>query len=565
MTKFGSFTYSRPAIEDIEPAFRKLIAAFSKASSVDEQNEAVSRVNELRDRVESMKTIVEIRHTVDTEDAFYEAENDYMDEMQPVFEGLKSDFYKALIESPFRDRLEERWGAQLFRLAEMQIQTCKPEVIADLQAENRLSSEYVKLKAGARITFDGEERNLSQMQPFTESADRSTRERAHAAVSAFYAANAGEFDRIYDELVRVRHRIAVKLGFPNFVPLAYARLGRSDYDAAMVAGYRRQVYESIVPLSQKLRKRQAARLGLEKLRFHDESLEFLTGNATPKGDPSWIIERGRRMYADMSPETGEFFGYMLERGLMDLETRKGKAGGGYCSYVPAERAPFIFSNFNGTSGDVDVLTHEAGHAFQCYRSRFFELPEYHWPTYEACEIHSMSMEFFAWPWMKDFFGDDVDKYLFSHLSGAVLFIPYGVAVDEFQHWVYERPEASPAERNAAWRSIEQKYLPHRDYGDDGFLASGGFWYRQGHIFEDPFYYIDYTLAQVCAFEFWAKSRTDRPKAWADYLGLCDLGGSRPFTELVAAANLHDPFASGTIARIVEPIAAWLDGVEDGKL
>jgi len=256
---------------------------------------------------------------------------------------------------------------------------------------------------------------------------------------------------------------------------------------------------------------------------------------------------------------------MLDRGLMDLETRKGKAGGGYCSYVPAERAPFIFSNFNGTSGDVDVLTHEAGHAFQCYRSRFFELPEYHWPTYEACEIHSMSMEFFAWPWMKDFFGADVDKYLFSHLSGALLFIPYGVAVDEFQHWVYERPEASPAERNAAWRSIEEKYLPHRDYGDDGFLSSGGFWYRQGHIFEDPFYYIDYTLAQVCAFEFWAKSRTDRPKAWADYLGLCDLGGSRPFTELAAAAGLHDPFAAGTIARIVEPVAAWLDGVEDGKL
>jgi len=565
MTTFKDFTYARPDMEDLQPRFRDLIARFSAAGSADEQSRLMASVNELRNHIESMTALVEIRHTIDTQDAFYEAENDYMDDMKPVYEGLKSEFYAALVASPYRAELQARWGAQLFRLAELQIKTFRPEITEDLQTENRLGSEYVKLKASARLMFEGEERNLAQMVPFTESADRGMRERAHRAVSAFYASHAAEFDRIYHELVTVRHRIAVTLGFPNFIPLAYARLGRSDYDAAMVANYRRQVHESIVPLTQKLRRRQAARLGLDALRFHDESLDFLTGNATPKGDPAWILANGRKMYEEMSPETAEFFNYMLQRQLLDLETRKGKAGGGYCSYIATEESPFIFSNFNGTSGDVDVLTHEAGHAFQGFRSRHYQIPEYHWPTLEACEIHSMSMEFFAWPWMRNFFGPDVDKYQFAHLSGALLFVPYGVTVDEFQHWVYEHPTASPADRKETWRSIERKYLPHRDYGDDEFLASGAFWYRQGHIFEDPFYYIDYTLAQVCAFEFWGKSRTDRATAWADYLGLCDLGGSEPFTGLLKAAKLANPFNDGTIARIVAPIESWLDTIDDRTL
>ena len=300
MTTFKEFAYSRPDMKELEPRFRELVAGFSAAATAEARDGYMTRINELRTHIESMKAIVGIRHTIDTEDPFYERENDYIDEMEPVYEGLKSDYYRALLASPHRAELESRWGAQLFRLAEMQMKTFSPDVVEDLQAENKLGSEYVKLKASARIRFDGAERNLSQMVPFTESAGRATRERATRAVSGFYAANAAEFDRIYDELVRVRHRIAVKLGFPNFVPLAYARLGRSDYDAAMVANYRKQVYESIVPLTQKLRERQAARLGLERLMFHDESLDFLTGNATPKGDPAWIIANGRRMYAEMS-------------------------------------------------------------------------------------------------------------------------------------------------------------------------------------------------------------------------------------------------------------------------
>ncbi|NLV75883.1 MAG: M3 family oligoendopeptidase, partial [Tissierellia bacterium] len=306
------------------------------------------------------------------------------------------------------------------------------------------------------------------------------------------------------------------------------------------------------------------RLGLDELKYYDEPLEYLTGNAKPKGDSKWILENGKKMYKELSKETHEFFTFMVERELLDLVSKKGKMSGGYCTYISDYESPFIFSNFNGTSGDVDVLTHEAGHAFQVYMSRNLKVPEYSFPTMEAAEIHSMSMEFITWPWMGLFFEEEVDKYKFSHLAGAVSFIPYGVTVDEFQHFVYENPQASPEERKSKWREIEKKYLPFRDYEDNDLLNRGGYWFRQGHIFSTPFYYIDYTLAQVCAFQFWIKTRDNREKAWEDYLRLCKAGGSKSFLELVELADLKNPFADGTIKEVIKPIKEWLNSVDDSK-
>jgi M3 family oligoendopeptidase len=271
------------------------------------------------------------------------------------------------------------------------------------------------------------------------------------------------------------------------------------------------------------------------------------------------------MYAELSSETDEFFQYMNDNGLMDLVSKSGKQSGGYCTYISKYQSPFIFSNFVGTSHDIDVLTHEAGHAFQVYSSRQMSVPEYNIPTYEAAEIHSMSMEFFTWPWMELFFEEDTEKYKFSHLSSALKFIPYGVAVDEFQHFVYETPEATPAERKQAWRRIEKKYLPHRTYEENDFLERGGFWHQQGHIFRTPFYYIDYTLAQICAFQFWKKANENRDQAWDEYLNLCKQGGSKPFTELVEFANLKSPFDTTCIQTVIHEIEEWLNQVNDKEL
>lgn len=558
MEKFSDYEYKKIDIEEFKKNFNKLLVEFRESNSFDEQDKLMEKINQMRNNIETMMVIVSIRNSIDTTDKFYEEQQEKMDEISPIYDGLVNNYYKVIVNSKFRLELEEKWGKHLFDLIDLQLKTFDESIVEDLKEENKLNTKYRKLRASAKIMFEGKERNLSQMIPFTESKDRKIRIEAQRAVTNFFIEKEEEFDLVYDQMVKIRHKIAKKLGYEDFIQLGYDRLNRSDYNYKMVKNYREQVYREIVPLATILRHKQKDRLGYDSLMYYDEALKFLSGNPIPKGNSDWIIQRGKEMYSELSSETNEFINYMIERELLDLEAKKGKAGGGYCTYINNKKAPFIFSNFNGTSGDVDVLTHEAGHAFQVYMSRNYDLPEYIWPTLEACEIHSMSMEFLTWPWMEKFFNEDTTKYKFAHLTEALLFIPYGVTVDEFQHWVYKNPNVNPEERKLKWREIEKKYLPTRNYGDNTFLEKGGYWFRQGHIFTNPFYYIDYTLAQICAFEFFNKSNISREEAWMDYLKLCKLGGSKSFLNLVNSANLSNPFDDGTIKKVVDPISTWLN-------
>jgi M3 family oligoendopeptidase len=563
--KFTEYEYIRPNFDDVQKEFEVLMKKFNDSKTADEQFACVDRINEIRNNIDTMITLVSIRNSINTTDPFYEQEREFLDEQTPLYEGLLNQLSMMLVNSKFKPELEAKYGKYLFDKIEVQLKTFKPEIIEDLVAENKLTTKYSKLTASAKIEFEGGIRNLSQMTPFTQSTNRGIRERAQLAIAQFFTEHEAEIDEIYDELVKVRTNMAKKLGFENYVELGYARLGRTDYDRKMVANYREQVYESLVPLSQKLIERQRIRLGLDELKYFDLPLKFLTGNAIPHGDKDTLVGYAHQMYSEMSKETKEFFEYMMEHELLDLEAKAGKSGGGYCTFIANYHSPFIFSNFNGTSGDVDVLTHEAGHAFQVFQSRNITIPEYIWPTYEACEIHSMSMEFFAWPWMKLFFGKDELKYKYTHLSEALLFVPYGVTVDEFQHYVYENPEATPEMRKAKWREIEKKYLPHKKYDGNDFFERGGYWFRQGHIFSTPFYYIDYTLAQVCAFQYLIRSLENREEAWNSYIKLCKLGGSKPFLELVKEAGLDNPFVDGTVAKVCDKANEILDAIDDTTL
>lgn len=560
--KFKDYVYERPNFDVLKNDFVALMTVFNEATNAQTQIDVVKKMNDIRFTVDTMANLVHIRHSIDTRDAFYEKEQEYFDESIPQYEGLVTEFGKCLVTSPFRKQLEAHYGAYWFEKIELQLKTFQPEIIPDLVTENKLTTKYNKLMASAQIDFEGEVRNLSQMAPFAEAKDRRIREAAQLAVAQFLADNEAEIDQIYDDLVKVRTKIAKTLGFDNFVGLAYARLGRTDYNSEMVANYRDQVYRDIVPIAQELIKRQGERLGLDTMYYYDLAFKFQSGNPKPIGGEQYLIAEANKMYSEMSPETKEFFAFMINHELLDLVAKPGKQGGGYCTFIANYKSPFIFSNFNGTSGDVDVLTHEAGHAFQVYQSRNAEVYEYIWPTYEACEIHSMSMEFFAWPWMQSFFGKDEPKYKYMHLSDAILFVPYGVAVDEFQHFVYENPNASPDERKAKWRMIEKKYLPHKVYQGNEVFERGCFWFRQSHIFSVPFYYIDYTLAQVCAFQYLIRMRNNKEEAWNSYVALCQLGGSKPFLGLVAAAQLDNPFVDGTIASVMKEIKPILDDMDD---
>jgi len=562
--RFTQIPYQRPDIGTLSGKINSLIKEFN-AADLAGQIKIVDEINKLRNHFETLYAFASIRYTQDTSNEQYQQEQDFFDANEPAYTGLITEFYKALVTSKHKVELEKKFGAQFFRIAEMRLKTFSPEVEEDLVKENKLSSEYTKLIASAHIKFDGKELSLSELSPYLTSANRDTRRDSNKAKYGFFTEKSAELDRLYDGLVKQRTAIARKLGFKNFTELAYMRLMRSDYDAKMVKYYREQIQKYIVPLVTELKKKQAKRLGLDKLKYYDEALLFKSGNARPKGDEKWIVDRATQMYNELSPRTSEFFKYMLDNELMDLMSRKNKAAGGYCSFLNEYKSPFIFANFNGTLHDVTVLTHEVGHAFQGYSSRDYTIPEYYFPTYEACEIHSMSMEFLTWPWMKLFFEEGTDKFLFEHLCGALQFLPYGVSVDEFQHWVYDNPDASPEERKQQWRNIEKKYLPHRDYDDNKYLEEGGFWQQQGHIYNSPFYYIDYTLAQVCALQFWKRSNDDRKSALEDYQTLCNAGGSQSFLELVKLAKLKSPFEDGCLENVTSEASKWIASVDDSHL
>lgn len=560
--KFSEIKYERVDMEALENEVMKKIEAFNAATTAIEQIELVKEINKMVEHGVTMLDVCYIRFTLNTKDEFYSKEMDYADETIPKVQGLLSKVDGAVVKTKFRAELEAEFGEVLFMKAENALKSYSDEIKEDLVVENKLVASYVKLTSSANIEYKGEKYNLSQLRPFMVDKDRSVRKEVNELFYGFYNENLEELDRIYDELVKIRHKIAKKLGFENFIELGYYRMDRMDYNKDMVAEYRQQVLDYLVPVTKKLRDRQQKRLGYDRLEYYDLDLMFTSGNPKPQGDPNWIVDKGVKMYDELSPETGAFFRQMKETEYIDLVAKKGKSGGGYCAFLNEFQTPFVFSNFNGTYGDITVLTHEMGHAFQGHMSRDIVPMSIMNPTSESAEIHSMSMEFLTYPWMKEFFGPDTDKFKFMHLSEGLLFIPYGVCVDEFQHVVYENPEMTPAQRRAKWRELELKYLPVKEGIDNEFLANGGFFMRQSHIYEVPFYYIDYTLAQVCAYQFYVKSLENREDTWKDYVRLCSVGGKKPFVGLCEYANLKSPFEKGSLEKVVKVIDEQLEAIDD---
>ncbi|MEA3423177.1 MAG: M3 family oligoendopeptidase [Bacillota bacterium] len=562
--KFSDIKYIRPDLTILGEEILTYIEVFKTAKTAKRQNEIISLINEKRKFYDTMENICYIRHSVNTSDIFYDRENDFFNEAGPEFFSVVKRFYETVLDSKFIDELKVLRPVQFFNLAEVSLKIFSDEVIEDLQNENKLVSEYDKLIASAKIDFSGMKLTLAEMGPHLTDNDRDMRKDAHEAYFGFFEANEDELDNIYDQLVHLRHQIALKLGYDNFIDLAYARMGRTDYSAKDVKVFREAVHEFITPVSNRLMERQEKRIDVDHLMYFDNKYSFKTGNPKPEAAEEKIVDSARKMYKELSNETNEFFGLMVENEMMDLTAKKGKAAGGYCTYIHGEKMPFIFSNFNGTFGDVTVLTHEFGHALQVYCGRHYNEPEFVWPTTEAAEIFSMGMEFITWPWMDLFFGENDEKFKFMHMQNSLTFIPYGVTVDEFQHEVYENPELTPKERKTLWRKIEKKYMPYLDYGDNEYLARGGFWQKQGHIYEVPFYYIDYTLAQIAAFEIYNKFDKDRESAWKEYLDMCRVAGSEPFTKLIEKGKLSNPFNNEVIKDIISKVEKRISEFDDSK-
>ena len=562
--KYSELHYERIDVEKNRKVMEGFVDRISGADSADEQISTILEANDTSREYQSYAAMASLNFSRDINDEKAKAEKDYYDSIGPDMQEIGDIFDKAINNSEFKNELSKEWGDTFLKQIEMGLKTFDPQIKDMLKQETELRNEYSTLTAGAKIEFEGKNYNLAGLGPFHSDQDRDVRKRSYEARFNWFSENADALDQIYDKLVKLRHKIAVTLGYENFIELGYMRMGRSDYGPNEVANFRKQIVDHVVPIVKKLQDKKKDILGLDHLYFYD-GINFKEGDPKPKGTPEHLVKEAQAMYHELSKETGEFFDMMVNEELMDLVNRDGKRPGGFCTSFPKYDRPYIFSNFNGTDHDITVLTHEAGHAFQCYSSRNQPLLSYLWPTYEAAEIHSMSMEFFTWPWMEKFFKEDTERFKYKHVSGSLSFLPYGACVDHFQHWVYENPEATPKQRNEKWLELESMYLPTRDYDDIEFPKTGGIWQGQLHIYQMPFYYIDYTLAQTCAFQFWMRNEQDKEKAWSDYYRLCKAGGSLPFTELVELAGLELPFKDGCLESVVEHVSQWLDGIDPKEL
>ncbi|MBR1686760.1 MAG: M3 family oligoendopeptidase [Clostridia bacterium] len=547
MTSFRDMPYHRPDIAAFGEAMKKATEEMQRAESYAQARDIFLSLQEKECEVDTLFSLCSVRNTIDTGDAFYDSEIRALRAEYATLIPLEKAWKEALAGSKFREEFTREFGQQLLLQVDAELKTLDESIVEDTIRAGEISQAYQKDSAMAKTVFRGEECNFYGLLKHMESTDREERREAFHAWAALYAQISPQLDAQYDELVHLRDGMARKLGFTSFTDLAYLERGRFDYTQEDAAVFRRQILEHVTPFVAELRERQRQRLGLDLLCYYDEALIFPEGNADHEGDMETLVGKAQAMYREMSPETAEFFDFMVKYQLFDLESRPGKRMGGYMTRFPGYKAPFIFSNFNGTSADVDVLTHEAGHAFQGYLAmRSIPISALQGSTSEINEIHSMTMEHFAYPWMESFFGERSEQYKTAHLIGAISVIPYMACVDEFQHRMYEKIDLTPMERRSVWREIEKKYMPWRDYDGETFLEEGGFWMQKQHIFLYPFYYIDYALAQMCAFQYYGRMKTDRKAAWEDYLRLCRAGGTKGYFDLLEEGNLLNPFHEGTV-------------------
>ncbi|WBY63571.1 MAG: M3 family oligoendopeptidase [Thermocaproicibacter melissae] len=556
--KFSEMPYKRPDLDAIEREYARITEEFEKADSAEKQYELILEHEKLTCDFDTMSTIAYIHNSINTTDPFYEKEMAFFDANNPVMNSWRQKFYEAVNRSAFKEKLAERTGQLFFTNIALSLKSFSDKTTELQKRENALVTEYEKLLASAKIDFHGETLNLSEIQKYTISPDREVRREAWTKAAEFFSENSKRLDEIFDELVKNRTEQAHRLGYENYVQLGYDRLGRNCYGPREVAEYREQIVHELVPIITDIKKKQAQRLGLSALKFWDNDCIFPDGNPKPQGSTKELVDAAERMYNEMSPLTGEFFRFMRENELFDLESKKGKAGGGYCTSIPGYKAPFIFSNFNGTAGDVEVLTHEAGHALADYVSRDMVIAETRTPTMDAAETHSMSMELFSRPWDPLFFGDDTEKFHRYQLEVALDFIPYGCLVDHFQTAVYEHPEMTPDERKQTWLKLEHTYRPWIDFEGIPYFCEGGGYQRQHHIYSFPLYYIDYCLAQTTALEFWSASEKDWKEAFTRYLDFVKAGGTKTYVELVNDAGLQLPFQRGCIRKISEEVCRFID-------
>ena len=558
---FKDVKYVRPDIGKFTELVRGVRLRLMTAKTVEAADEAIGEYETAISSFDTSYALCQILHDIDTSDEFYCNEIEFFEEASGRVEELASAFMTGLLNCPVADRLREKYGEMIFRKAKNQKEIVSPEILDELAKEASLENEYSQLQSEAEITFGKKTLNLSLLVPYLASTDRNVRKEAHTALDVYYQGRRETYDRIFDDLVKVRTEAARKLGYNTFTELGYKRMERYDYTRKDVEAFRENILKYIVPLTKQIRNLQRERLGVGELMFYDLPCLFKGGNPTPKVSKERYEEATGEFFRKMFGMSPSFFDVLSSHGFTDMLSRPNKSTGGYCMYLEDYCIPFVFMNGNGTYDDVATVVHEGGHAYAALQSAestpFVECLS---PTLETCEIHSTAMEYMSYPYMDIFYGKSAEQYSELHMTDGLLFLPYGCMVDEFQHVVYDKPELTPDERHVVWKELEERYQPYINYdpSQTPFHAMGGAWMKKDHIFTTPFYYIDYCLSQICALELWDESRIDMKSALQKYNNLCSLGGSDTFLSLLKGAGLESPFNTDVIKRLAYSTAEFLN-------
>ena len=558
--KFNEMTYTRPDIDALLARCRELAAKAAAAPDGDalvrlyyEQSEAFAEYN-------TAANLANIHYTCDTRDAYWKAEQDFFDANGPAVTNASVEISRAFLANPHVDALTEKFGTTCVAGMKNAVLSMDDRTVELQQQFNALVSRYQQIYGGALVELDGKQLTIPQLGPYKEDLDPAVRRAAYEAEAGYFDAHRAELDELYGQIVQNLNAQARVMGYHDYSELSYVRMNRIGYGPEEIRKFRDQVANDVVPQLQKVMAMRAKRTGIARPTFTDLPIMFKDGNPKPIPGYKARMDAARTMYHELSPETAEFIDFMQDNELFDVESRPGKMSGGYMTSLPSYKAPFIFANWNDTSGDVDVLTHECGHAFEGYvAERDPAIPaDLECPGMESAEIHSMAMEFLTAPWHHLLFGKDTDKYALLHAEDSFVFLAYGCEVDEFQHIMYQNPDLTPDERNAEWLKLEKKYRPWIDFADLPFYGRGAGWQRQLHIYECPFYYIDYCLSTMAALQFFLLSLTDHKDAWERYLRLVRRAGTASYTELLETAGLKVPFEEGSIKGIAQQMTDWLE-------
>lgn len=559
MIQFSEVPYLRPDMDRIRREMEDGIAALKGAKTFEEAYSALLRLETPRCNYATMAALSEIHSSVNTNDPFWAGEEDWFSENGPKFEELGNHMTQAILASPYRADLEKHLGAEPIRRAEMEAKAFSPKILKDMEEENKLSNEYSKLTANLTAELDGKSYTLGELTQLEDETDRDSRKKFDALRQSAFAKETARLDSMFDEMVKVRDGMAKKLGYGSFTEMGFLRQTRTSYQRADLASFRDAIRSEITPVVQKLYAGEQARLGYETLYNYDESAIFAATKLRAK--PGKVEDLFVPVFSQLSPETRVFYDDLRRFAFYDTEERKGKARNAYTEYLPTYHMPFVFVNYNATFDEVVTFAHECGHALQSYIKRGEPFMDNTNPSFDLCEIHSMAMEFFIWPYLKDLIPEaDIDKYKYLHLKSALSFIPYGTIVDAYQTEVYDHPEKTPAQRREMWQSLEREFLPWKKFDGDGFYAQGRFWQRQTHIYRWPFYYIDYVLAQTCALQYHFMDEEDHEKAWNSYLTLVRESDRCSFSETLEKAGLESPFKPGVLAELGRKAVAELDAL-----